>query len=122
MDTNEITGLPIDKNFHGSAIQKEDFLVYRIKDFLKHEEKVTNVKVAQLVDIKACTLSTLGEMEADIFDGKMPTKTGKFRKNQVAILQNETGPSLAKKKEKKDFLPPIKVPGVNPKDIVDKLE
>ena len=60
-------------------------------------------------------------MEADLFDGKTPTKTGKFRKNQVGILQ-DNGPSLAKKKEKKDFLPPIKVPGVNPKDIVDKLE
>lgn len=41
-----------DRNFEGSSIQKHDFFVYRVKDFLDSEYKQKSMSIKELVSIK----------------------------------------------------------------------
>ena len=72
-----------DKNFHGSSIQKEDFFIFRIKDFLHAEEKECKkkVKVKELVDIR-CTGGT-EQFSAENIDLPPAGFSGKMKKNKI---------------------------------------
>ena len=54
-----------DPNFKDSNIQKEDFFIYRIKEFLRNECKQEKVDVKDLVDIK-CGATHLSEIDQEI--------------------------------------------------------